>query len=260
VRVDPERRAGAEPRGHAAERAHRDRVVAAEDERQLPLVRRLADEVRDEPADLLDRPEVAARRTALVRRLRHRHAHVAPVGDVAAERADARFEIGIADRRGAHVDAAPAGTEVDARADDRNRLRRFLDRHGGDCMRRGMIRVLIADDDELFLDSLQALIDRQPELGVVATASNGLEAIERARELAPDAVVLDLHMPLLDGVGALGRLRASNPHLCLIVLTGDSDPALHRAAERAGADAVLEKHEMARALVDRIARGRQDGG
>jgi DNA-binding NarL/FixJ family response regulator len=119
-----------------------------------------------------------------------------------------------------------------------------------------MIRVLIADDDELFLESLQALIDHQPDLRVVATAANGLQAVERAAELDPDAVVLDLHMPLLDGVGTLVRLREAHPHLCLIVLTGDSNPRLHREAQRAGADAVLEKHEMARALVDRIARGR----
>ena len=120
----------------------------------------------------------------------------------------------------------------------------------------GPIKVLLADDDELFLESLQALIDRQPELRVVATASNGLEAIELADRVVPDAVVVDLHMPLLDGVSALARLRQDHPHVCLIVLTGDSDPALHRAAQDAGADAVLEKHEMARALVDRIARGR----
>jgi DNA-binding NarL/FixJ family response regulator len=121
----------------------------------------------------------------------------------------------------------------------------------------GPIKVLLADDDELFLESLQALIDRQPELRVVATASNGLEAIELADRVVPDAVVVDLHMPLLDGVSALARLRQDHPHVCLIVLTGDSDPALHRAAQDAGADAVLEKHEMARALVDRIARGRE---
>ena len=121
----------------------------------------------------------------------------------------------------------------------------------------GPIKVLLADDDELFLESLQALIDRQPELRVVATARNGLEAIELAERVGPDAAVVDLHMPLLDGVSALTRLRRDHPHLCLIVLTGDSDPALHRAANDAGADAVLEKHEMTRALVDRIARGRE---
>ena len=119
------------------------------------------------------------------------------------------------------------------------------------------IKVLLADDDPLFLESLQTLIDRQPELTVVATAQNGLEAVELTEELEPDAVVVDLHMPLLDGVGTLGRLRRARPHLCLIVLTGDSDASLHRAALDAGADGVLEKHEMARGLVDRLAGVKQ---
>jgi DNA-binding NarL/FixJ family response regulator len=120
----------------------------------------------------------------------------------------------------------------------------------------GPIKVLLADDDALFLESLRALIDRQPELAVVAAARNGLEAIELADELDPDAAVIDLHMPLLDGVSALARLRRDHPSICLIVLTGDADQKLHGAAREAGADAVLEKHEMARGLVDRIAQGR----
>ncbi|MGZ4290552.1 MAG: response regulator transcription factor [Gaiellaceae bacterium] len=123
-------------------------------------------------------------------------------------------------------------------------------------MAAGAIKVLLADDDPLFLASLQALIDHQPELAVAGTASNGIEALELANALGPDAVVVDLHMPLLDGVSTLTRLRNDHPHLCLIVLTGDSDPALHAAATDAGADAVLEKHEMARALVERLAGAR----
>jgi DNA-binding NarL/FixJ family response regulator len=123
-------------------------------------------------------------------------------------------------------------------------------------MAAGSIKVLLADDDPLFLESLQALIDRQPELTVIATAGDGVEALELADALEPDAVVVDLHMPLLDGVSTLTRLRHDHPSLCLIVLTGDSDPKLHAAATEAGADAVLEKHEMARALVDRLAAGR----
>ena len=115
------------------------------------------------------------------------------------------------------------------------------------------IKVLIADDDAHFLRALKALIEQQPELAVVAEAANGLEAIELADETDPDAVVIDLHMPLVDGVAAVARLRRDHPSLCLIVLTGDADPALHRAAGDAGADAVLEKHEMARGLVDRLA-------
>jgi DNA-binding NarL/FixJ family response regulator len=115
------------------------------------------------------------------------------------------------------------------------------------------IKVLIADDDVLFLESLRALIDRQPELTVVAAAVNGLQAIELADAHEVDAAVIDLHMPLLDGVTTVARLRRDHPSLCVLVLTGDSDPQLHRAASEAGADAVLEKHELTVGLVDRLA-------
>ena len=121
------------------------------------------------------------------------------------------------------------------------------------------IRVLLADDDRAFLEALRELIDRQPELGVVGLAENGLEAIEQADDLDPDAVVIDLHMPLLDGVSAVSRLRRDHPSLCLIALTGDADPDLHRAVRQAGADAVLEKGEMVGMLIDRLTRSRTAG-
>jgi DNA-binding NarL/FixJ family response regulator len=114
------------------------------------------------------------------------------------------------------------------------------------------IRVLLADDDETFVDSLRPLIEQQPELTVVGAANNGLDAIELADELGPDAVVIDLHMPLLDGVTAVARLRKDHPNLCLIALTGDDAPALHRAVSEAGADAVLLKGELVETLVDRL--------
>ena len=76
-------------------------------------------------------------------------------------------------------------------------------------MDEGPINVLLADDDEGFLASLRELVDRQPELHVVAVARNGIEAIEHADEHEPDAAVIDLHVPLLDGVTAIARLRCS---------------------------------------------------
>ncbi|HET7044220.1 MAG TPA: response regulator transcription factor [Gaiellaceae bacterium] len=118
------------------------------------------------------------------------------------------------------------------------------------------IRVLLADDDAPFLDSLRTLIDRQPELAVVAAVADGLAAIELADRLEPEACVLDLHMPLLDGVTAAARLRHDHPSLCLIALTGDADPELHEAVREAGADAVLLKTEMVEALVERLAAAR----
>ncbi|HEX9349646.1 MAG TPA: response regulator transcription factor [Gaiellaceae bacterium] len=120
----------------------------------------------------------------------------------------------------------------------------------------GTIRVLLADDDESFLVSLQGLIDEQRELSVVGTATDGLAAIELVDELAPDAAVLDLHMPLLDGVSTVARLRRDHPNLCLIALTGDEAPALHRAAKDSGADDVLLKTQLVGALVDRLTAAR----
>ncbi|SRR6266508_6852506 len=111
------------------------------------------------------------------------------------------------------------------------------------------IRVLIADDDRAFLASLRELIERQPELQVVGEAEDGLETIELADEVDPDAVVIDLHMPLLDGVAATARLRRDHPNVCLIALTGDEDPALHNAGREAGADEVLLKRELVEGLL-----------
>jgi DNA-binding NarL/FixJ family response regulator len=114
------------------------------------------------------------------------------------------------------------------------------------------LRVLLADDDAGYIESLKPLIESQPELTVVGAAENGLHAIELADELHPDAVVIDLHMPLLDGVTAVARLRKDHPHLCLIALTGDPDTELHDAVREAGADAVLQKGELVETLFERL--------
>jgi DNA-binding NarL/FixJ family response regulator len=116
------------------------------------------------------------------------------------------------------------------------------------------INVVLADDDEGYLSSLRELVDRQPELNVVAVAGNGLEAIEFVDRLEPEAAVIDVHMPLLDGVSTIAWLRRDHPNLCLIALTGDDDHALREALGRAGADAVLGKSELVGALIDRLTK------
>jgi DNA-binding NarL/FixJ family response regulator len=120
------------------------------------------------------------------------------------------------------------------------------------------IRVLIADDDEAYLESLEALIERQPELTVVGIAHDGGEAVDLAATLDPDAVVLDLHMPRVDGVEAVNRLRSAHPSLCLIALTGDSDSDLHRRATAAGADGVFLKGQLLDNLLASLARAREN--
>jgi DNA-binding NarL/FixJ family response regulator len=119
------------------------------------------------------------------------------------------------------------------------------------------IRVLLADDDERYLDSLRLLVEGQPELSVVAQATDGLGAIELADRYDIDAAVIDIHMPLVDGVTAVARLRHDHPNLCLIAITGDHEPELLRAVEEAGADAVLLKEELVETLIERLYSVRQ---
>jgi DNA-binding NarL/FixJ family response regulator len=121
-------------------------------------------------------------------------------------------------------------------------------------LRKRRIEVVLADDDGGFVESLRRMVDEQPSLAVVGVAVDGLEAIELVEELAPQAVVIDLHMPRLDGVSAVARMRQDHPGLCLIAITGDEAPELHRAVEEAGADIVLLKDHLADALAEQIAQ------
>jgi DNA-binding NarL/FixJ family response regulator len=115
-----------------------------------------------------------------------------------------------------------------------------------------VIRIVLADDDEGFLESLRALVDEHPSLSVEATATDGVRATELVRDLNPDALVIDLHMPRLDGVAAIGQLRTNYPNLCVIALTGDESREIHEAVAEAGGDAVLLKSEMVENLAERL--------
>ncbi|HEV2713155.1 MAG TPA: response regulator [Gaiellaceae bacterium] len=121
------------------------------------------------------------------------------------------------------------------------------------------VNVVLVDDDKQFVEGLRTIVDEEPTLSVVGVAENGLEAIELVDELAPEAVVIDLHMPLLDGVSAVARIRNDHPGLCLIAMTADQASDLHAAVADAGADVVLMKDELPEVLSARIAaaRGRQ---
>jgi DNA-binding NarL/FixJ family response regulator len=121
-------------------------------------------------------------------------------------------------------------------------------------------RVVIADDEGDFLLALRPLIEDGSGLTVVGEARNGLDAIELVDELLPDAVVIDVHMPLVDGVTAVARLRKDHPELWLFALTGDPERSLHQAISEAGADAVLLKDDLAETLKARLTAARRRQG
>src|SRR5258707_11276768 len=116
------------------------------------------------------------------------------------------------------------------------------------------IRVLIADDHVTVLEGLVAIIGRQPDMTVVAQASNGHDAVELWRKHRPDVALLDLRMPVLDGVGAIHEIRGQDSSARLIVLTTfDTDNEISLAV-KSGARAYLLKDAPREELLDCIRR------
>jgi DNA-binding NarL/FixJ family response regulator len=104
------------------------------------------------------------------------------------------------------------------------------------------IRVLIADDQSLFLESLSTFLQNYAEdIEVVGLAKNGNEALEKAAELRPDIVLMDVHMPVMDGVEATRRLIESQPGVKIIILSTYDEDEYVRKALRLGAAGYLLK-------------------
>ena len=104
-----------------------------------------------------------------------------------------------------------------------------------------LIKILIVDDHEVVRDGLVMMLGRQDDFVVVGEAKNGLEAVEKTRELHPHVILMDLRMPELDGVGAMSQIRAENPEVKFIVLTTyDTDEYIFDAIN-AGAKGYLLK-------------------
>lgn len=104
-----------------------------------------------------------------------------------------------------------------------------------------MIRVLVVDDQAIVRDGLATVLDLVPDLEVVGQAANGIEAVERATELDPDVVLMDLRMPVLGGSEATARLRSQAPRSAVVVLTTYGDDESIAAALAAGARGYLTK-------------------
>lgn len=104
-----------------------------------------------------------------------------------------------------------------------------------------VIRIGIADDQELFRDSLKSLLESEPDLTVVGEASNGEEAVKMAVLLNPDVVLMDLRMPVMDGASATKRILASLQSVKIIVLTTFDDDEAVFDGLRAGAIGYLLK-------------------
>ena len=114
------------------------------------------------------------------------------------------------------------------------------------------VRVLIADDEPLFVETVEALLAGDERVEVVGTATNGQQAVELATALTPDVTLMDISMPILDGIEATRRIRERVPNACVLVLTGSSISADVDRARQAGVSAFLTKDRLGTQLVNAI--------
>jgi DNA-binding NarL/FixJ family response regulator len=114
------------------------------------------------------------------------------------------------------------------------------------------VRVLLVDDQSLFREALATLLGARPEVQVVGEAGDGFEALQRSEALQPDVVLMDLHMPVLDGIAATRRLRVEQPGVRVLALTTFDDDEDVFEALRAGALGYLLKDVSSDRLVEAL--------
>ena len=122
-----------------------------------------------------------------------------------------------------------------------------------------MIRIALVDDQEMVRAGIRLLIDEEPDMTVVAEAADGAAAIDAVDRATPDVVVMDIRMPVLDGIEATRRLVAAGSPTAVLVLTTFDDDEHVFGALRAGAAGFLLKESRPQELIDAI-RAIHDGG
>ena len=114
------------------------------------------------------------------------------------------------------------------------------------------IRILTVDDHQLLREGIAAVLEGQPDMVLIAQASSGREAIERFREHRPDVTLMDLRMPDMSGIEAIGVIRAEFPGARVIVLTTYAGDVQAASALKAGAAGYLLKNLVRKELLDTI--------
>jgi DNA-binding NarL/FixJ family response regulator len=114
------------------------------------------------------------------------------------------------------------------------------------------LRVLIADDHRLFAEALEAILTTDDRIEVVGQASDGGQAVELARTLGPDVVLMDVSMPVLDGFEATREIRSAGDAVRVLMLTGSNSRADVDRSRAAGASGYVTKDRIASELVATI--------
>jgi DNA-binding NarL/FixJ family response regulator len=117
---------------------------------------------------------------------------------------------------------------------------------------RERIRILLADDHAVLREGIRSLLEDQPDMSVVGEAQDGREVVHLAGELKPDVVLMDIAMPLLNGLEATRQIKRDHPHVAVLVLTMHDNEEYVRQALSAGASGYVLKQAAASELVAAI--------
>jgi DNA-binding NarL/FixJ family response regulator len=113
-------------------------------------------------------------------------------------------------------------------------------------------RVLIADDHRMFAQALEAILASDDRLEVAAHAGDGAEAVQLALKVRPDVILMDIAMPVMDGLQATKQIRKQWPTACVLMLTGSNSRMDVDRAREAGAAGYVTKERIAAELIDAI--------
>src|SRR6202035_1705742 len=114
------------------------------------------------------------------------------------------------------------------------------------------LKILVADDHEVMRTGVRALIEQEREWQVCGIATNGQEAVEAARKLKPDVVILDMTMPELDGLEALRQIKRSSPNTEVVIFSAHHSEEVIEQLFDAGAKSYIQKSDAGRHLVTAI--------
>jgi two-component system NarL family response regulator len=114
------------------------------------------------------------------------------------------------------------------------------------------VRVLIADDHRLFAEALEAILQMDDRIEVVGHARDGREAVEFWEQHRPDLTLMDISMPVMDGLDAVREIRALDPKACILMLTGSNARDDVDRAREAGVAGYVTKDRIAAELIDAI--------
>jgi DNA-binding NarL/FixJ family response regulator len=106
-----------------------------------------------------------------------------------------------------------------------------------------LVRLLVVDDFQLWRDCIQEYLEDHRDLHIVGVASDGLEALQKVRELQPDLVLLDISLPKLSGIETARQIREFSPNCKILFLTGQSYPEMVRGALEAGGCGYVHKED-----------------